>query len=49
MLHKPKLRHTLVTFKICPWCMRVLTMMHQKGIEMEVMFIEFSNRPEWFD
>lgn len=48
MLHRPQLKHTLVVFKICPWCMRVLTMMHQKNIDIEVKFIEISNKPDWF-
>jgi len=48
MLHRPQLKHTLVVFKICPWCIRVLTMMHQKNLDMEVKFIEIWNKPEWF-
>lgn len=48
MLHRPQLKHTLVVFKICPWCIRVLTMMHQKNLDFEVKFIEISNKPDWF-
>lgn len=48
MLHRPQLKHTLVVFKICPWCIRVLTMMHQKNLDFEVKFIEMSNKPDWF-
>lgn len=43
-----RFKHTLVAFKICPYCMKVLTVMCYKNLKFEIKFIEMSNKPEWF-
>lgn len=45
---KPNVKHTLVTFKICPYCIRVQAILNFKGIEIDVKYIEISNKPDWF-
>ncbi|CAD8090639.1 unnamed protein product [Paramecium sonneborni] len=43
-----RFKHTLVAFKICPYCMKVLTVMCHKNIKFEIKFIEIHNKPDWF-
>ncbi|CAK93921.1 unnamed protein product (macronuclear) [Paramecium tetraurelia] len=43
-----KFKHTLVTFKLCPYSMRVLALMCYKNIKFEIKFIEMYSKPEWF-
>lgn len=43
-----RFKHTLVAFKICPYCMKVLTVMRHKNVKIEIKFIEMHQKPEWF-
>ncbi|CAD8201007.1 unnamed protein product [Paramecium pentaurelia] len=43
-----RFKHTLVAFKICPYCMKVLTIMCHKNVKFEIKFIEMHNKPDWF-
>jgi glutathione S-transferase len=48
MNQKLKLKHTLITFKLCPFSMRVTALMCHKNIKFEIKFIEMHNKPDWF-
>ena len=43
-----RFKHTLVAHKICPYSMKVLTVMRHKNVKFEIKFIETHNKPEWF-
>ncbi|CAD8109343.1 unnamed protein product [Paramecium sonneborni] len=43
-----RFKHTLVAHKICPYSMKVLTVMRHKNVKFEIKFIEIHNKPEWF-
>ncbi|KAM3147722.1 hypothetical protein pb186bvf_000050 [Paramecium bursaria] len=47
-MFRPNVKHTLVTFQICPFCIRVKAIMHLKQIDIEVKYIEIANKPDWF-
>lgn len=39
---------TLVSFKTCPFVMRAVATMFQKGLNYKIEYINLQNPPEWF-
>lgn len=39
---------TLVSFKICPYVVRVAAALFYKNIPFDIKYIDLSDRPEWF-
>ena len=40
---------TLVSYKICPYVVRVASALFYKNILFEIKYIDLNDRPEWFN
>lgn len=40
---------TVVSFKICPYVLRVVAALHHYAIPFELKYIDLQNKPDWFD
>lgn len=38
----------LVSFPLCPFVHRVTTLLHEKGVDHSVRYIDLANKPDWF-
>ncbi len=45
-MSKPPLH--LISFRYCPFVQRSLIILHEKGIDFELSYIDLYNKPDWF-
>lgn len=41
-------KYTLISFKLCPYVQRVAIALEEKGIAFDLVYVDLSNKPDWF-
>ena len=40
--------YKLVSFNLCPYVQRAVTVLNEKGVDYDIQYIDLSNKPDWF-
>ncbi len=40
--------YKLVSFNLCPYVQRAVTVLNEKGVDYDIQYIDLGNKPDWF-